>query len=133
MTSKRIAGAVLACALFVASGLAGCSESRAMVGPEDAGGAVRVGIGQVLVVELESNPSTGYSWRAVEAPEFLVQNGAGEFVSGGKGDVVGAGGIETWRFTAENAGTGTLRLEYARPWESDAPPIDVYEIEVTAR
>lgn len=133
MRSVRITGVVLVCLLMVVVGLSGCSESRAMVGPEDAGGAVRVGIGQVLVVELESNPSTGYSWRAVEVPGFLVQDGAAEFVSEGTGDVVGAGGMETWRFTAENAGTGTLRLEYARPWESDAPPIEVYEIEVTAR
>jgi inhibitor of cysteine peptidase len=135
MRTRAIAGAVVAVLLGVVIGLgaAGCSESRAMVGPEDSGTSVRVGIGQVLEVSLESNPSTGYSWQVVEVPEFLTQTGEPEFQTEASGDVVGAGGTETLRFTADGSGTGTLRLEYRRPWESDTPAREVYELEVTAR
>ncbi|HSQ22542.1 MAG TPA: protease inhibitor I42 family protein [Coriobacteriia bacterium] len=121
-------------AVAVAVALVGaCSTSRAMVDEGDNGNSVRVGIGQVLEVRVPSNPSTGYSWQVVDVPDFLAFDETVEFESDAGPDVVGAGGTEVLKFTVEGDGTGTLRLEYLRPWEADTPAIEVYEIEVTAR
>jgi inhibitor of cysteine peptidase len=123
------------CAVMVAgvtAVAAGCSESRTMIGEDADGGSARVGVGQVLEVTLESNPTTGYSWQVAETPDFLTLEGPAAFISDAGPDVVGAGGSEVFRFTVSGAGTGTLRLEYLRPWE-DAPPTDVYEVEITAK
>jgi inhibitor of cysteine peptidase len=37
--------------------------------------------------------------------------------------MMGGGGTETWTFRATKEGRETLRLEYARPWEKDAAPV----------
>jgi inhibitor of cysteine peptidase len=130
MKGRWIVMTVVAC---VAAVTVGCSGSRALLGPESDGESVRVGIGQVVEVALPSNPSTGYSWQVVEVPEFLVQTGPAGFESEAEPDVVGAGGTELLRFEVSASGSGALRLEYRRPWESDAPAREVFEVEVTAR
>ena len=113
--------------------MAGCSASVVMLDAGDSGGEVQVGIGQTLDVTLESNPSTGYSWQVVEVPGVLEQVGEATFATEAAGDVVGAAGTETLQFTALGAGTGTLLLEYRRPWETDAIAEEVFEITVTVK
>lgn len=111
----------------------GCSESRTMIGADDDGGSVRVGVGQVLELELKSNPTTGYSWQLVEVPEFLVSEGPAVFTSGAEADVVGAGGTEILRFEVTGEGNGVLLLEYRRPWEADVPAEEDFTLDITAR
>ena len=50
-----------------------------------------------------------------------------------KTPLVGAGGNETFRFTASAAGTTTLSLEYRRPWETDQPAAQTYTLQVVVR
>jgi len=45
------------------------------------------------------------------------------------GYMVGSGGSEQWLFEAKDIGTTIIKLEYMRPWESDALE-DTFEIEV---
>jgi inhibitor of cysteine peptidase len=86
---------------------------------------------QKLVVRLPSNPSTGYRWSLVQqAGGILEPEGAPTFERTGAGDA-GAGGTETWRFVPLKAGEETLRLEYRRLWETDAPPARVVSYKVT--
>jgi hypothetical protein len=50
------------------------------LGMQDEGGQVELKEGQVLVIRLESNPSTGYMWEVEEADErILRQTGKIEF------------------------------------------------------
>ena len=122
---------VVSIALVV--GAAACSASAVAVEKDDDGGDVTLGIGQVLDVHLPSNPSTGYAWQIVECPDFLTPAEVSTFESDAGEGVVGAGGIETWRFTGASTGTGTLVLEYRQAWEPDVPAEDTYEIAVTVR
>jgi inhibitor of cysteine peptidase len=99
-----------------------------------ASGPVALQVGQVLVVTLPSNPSTGYSWTISTAPDgaVLTQNGELTYAAMNP-DVVmpGSGGTETVRFTATAAGTTTIVLDYRRPWETDVPPVDTVTIDIT--
>lgn len=99
-----------------------------------ASGPVALKVGQVLVVTLPSNPSTGYSWTISTAPDgaVLTQNGELTYAATNP-DVVmpGSGGTETVRFTATAAGTTTIVLDYRRPWETDVPPVDTVTLDVT--
>lgn len=91
---------------------------------------------QVLFVTLESNPTTGYSWQVDELDQSILrQVGDPEYKLSAPGNppVVGAGGMETFRFETVSVGNTTLKLVYRRPWEKDVPPIKTYTIQITVR
>ena len=79
--------------------------------------------GDTLVIELGSNPTTGYRWVEKPAnsnPKVLRQAKHEYSQRGSKGangkPMVGTGGVETWTFQATKAGTATLNFSYGRPW-----------------
>jgi predicted secreted protein len=100
---------------------------------EDEGGQVELEQGQILVVTLDSNPTTGYSWEQAENQEsYLEQMGQPEFkqsLTGGR-PVAGGGGWEIFRFKAISAGQMTLQLIYHRPWEEGIEPANTFFLDV---
>lgn len=102
------------------------------VNEDDDGTQVILEPGQILVVTLESNPTTGYSWAVVEKQDsILAQQGDSEFVQPEQNDgIVGAGGWEVFRVMAVNTGQETLELVYRRSWETDADPAKTFSIDV---
>jgi inhibitor of cysteine peptidase len=85
---------------------------------------VKAVAGQIFIVRLAANASTGYSWAWDEgaAAGVLVQVGE-PTMAGVDPQRVGGGGIQTWRFRAATGGKGELRLDYRRQWEKDTPPV----------
>ena len=109
-------------------------ENFINVDDDDNGSKVTLKQDQRLVVTLESNPSTGYTWAVVENPDsILAQQGESEFLLPEQTDppMVGAGGWEVFRFKAISAGQETLELIYRRSWETDVEPIKTFSIDVT--
>jgi predicted secreted protein len=106
------------------------------VDEDNDGSQVELEQGQILVVTLESNPTTGYSWEVVETQEsILEQMGDAEFKPSQTGEppLVGAGGWEIFRFKAISAGQMTLQLVYRRPWEEGVEPIKTFSIQVVVK
>jgi predicted secreted protein len=105
------------------------------VNEENDGGQVELESGQILVVTLESNPSTGYRWEVAASGGstecILEQLGEAEFISSDTSDppLVGAGGWEVFRFKPVNTGQMILKLIYHRSWE-DVEPLKTFSIEV---
>jgi len=100
---------------------------------DDDGSQVELEQGQILVVTLESNPTTGYQWEQAENQEsILEQMGEAEFKQSETGEppLVGVGGWEIFRFKAISAGQMTLQLVYRRPWEEGVEPVNTFSIEV---
>jgi inhibitor of cysteine peptidase len=102
-------------------GAGGKGTGTVVVTKAEADKTVTAAPGQTLVVVLDANPSTGYTWSVASAPEFLKSEGEPAFTSGAKQGEVGAGGKQTLKFTVTAAGMGDLSLSYSRPWESVAP------------
>jgi len=103
------------------------------VDEKDADSQVELEQEQILVVTLESNPTTGYRWEVVETQEsILEQMGEAEFKPSETGEppLVGAGGWEIFRFKAISAGRMTLQLVYHRPWEEGVEPVKTFSIQV---
>ena len=109
---------------------AGCSgTSDVQISAEDAGTTIALQTGQMLLITLESNPTTGYSWHVAEIDESVLRlQGDPAFQS--ESDLAGAGGAETLRFKAMAAGETNLTLTYDRPWETDVEPIETYTVQV---
>jgi len=95
----------------------------------DDGATVKVKVNDWFKVSLKGNPTTGYTWAAIIAEEdaaILRQVGEPVYVSDSAGDtIVGVGGTYTFTFEALAAGEAVLKLEYARPWESE-PPLQTF-------
>ncbi len=115
--------------------MVGCAASEVQVNESHNGSQRELSRGQILIVTLESNPTTGFSWQVAEIdPIILRQSGAAAYESSDKtGLLVGAGGTETFRFEAIGAGKTILELVYRRPWEKDVPPAQTFSVEITAR
>ena len=111
--------------------VAGCSSTvQAYTDPE-----VTIDIGAddefVVLIALESNPSTGYSWEASydETRLELVEETyeLGEYAEQG---LVGAGGTELFRFKALKSGEAKITMDYKRPWETEVLEQKVFTVEV---
>ena len=122
----------LLAALTVATG---CSpqqqEVKASIG--DNGREMQLKKGQTLVVTLEGNPTTGYSWEVAEPLDEQVLQQAGEAEFKAESEALGAGGVQILRFEAVNAGQITLKLVYHRPWEEGVEPLETYSLQVVVR
>jgi inhibitor of cysteine peptidase len=106
------------------------------VDENDDGSQVELEQGQILVVTLESNPTTGYRWEVAEIQEsILEQMGEAEFKPSQTGEppMTGAGGWEIFRFKAISAGQMTLQLVYRRSWEEGVEPINTFSLQVVVR
>ena len=127
-----IALLTLLVALTVATG---CSPQQQEVKAtiDDDGREMQLKKGQTLVVTLEANPTTGYSWEVAEPFDEQVLRQAGEPEFKQESDLIGAGGVQILRFEAVNAGQITLTLAYRRSWEKDVEPLDTYSIQVVVR
>ena len=92
--------------------------------------------GQVLVITLESNPTTGYQWEPVEGQESVLQQmGEAEFKPSETGEppLAGSGGSEIFRFKATSSGQMTLQIIYHRSWEEGVEPLKTFSLQVTVR
>ena len=102
--------------------------SEVRLGAQDDARQIELGEGQVLVVSLEGNPSTGYIWQVEEeAARILRQVGEIEFEP--ESNLLGAPGTQTLRFKAVEAGQTTLKLVYRRPWE-EVEPASAFSVQV---
>jgi len=85
----------------------------------------------IILIALESNPTTGYSWEAnydetmLELVEETYE--LGEYAKLG---VVGAGGTELFHFKALESGESEITMVYKRSWEELALEQKVFTIEV---
>ena len=119
--------AVLLAVLVLAAGCGASTEVR--LDANDNGRQIKVKKGQVLVVILESNPTTGYLWEVVECEQRILQQvGEAEFEP--ESDKIGAPGVATLRFKALNTGSTALRLIHHRPWEKDVDPLATFSLRV---
>lgn len=90
-------------------------------------------VGSSFTIELESNATTGYAWKAVVAPASALTVGEHQYLEPGTG-AAGAGGWEWFRYTAAEVGSATITFEYRRPWEPmSTPPAATVTYAVTVK
>ena len=114
---------------------ASCGQHREVkLDEKDDGRQVELQTGQVLVIRLKSNPTTGYRWEPTALEEgVLRQVGEAEFKPSSKLPLLGASGVETLRFEAAESGQTDLQLVYHRPWEKEEKPAETYFLRVVVQ
>jgi len=84
---------------------------------------------QVLVISLESNPSTGYLWEVAKISKNVLHL-VGKTKFEQTSPLLGAPGKQILRFKPVGAGQSTLTLVYHRPWEKGVEPAREFSIQV---
>ena len=109
----------------------GCGARQVRLSAADEGKQVTIHTGEQLVISLDGNPTTGYTWEAQDLDASLFrQVGEVKFDSSSPG-LLGSGGVQTLTLAALKPGTTTLTLVYHRPWEKGVAPIQTFSITVT--
>ena len=97
--------------------------------------AINAITGRFLVIILEGNPTTGYTWEVTEPLDELVLQQVGDiaFVQDyAEPGLVGVPGVQIATFEVVGAGNATIKMVYHQPWETDVEPLDTFTLNVTA-
>lgn len=77
-------------------------------------------VGKSFTVALQSNPTTGYSWRCTCDPQDHVAVTSAFIRDAENPHAVGVGGTETFTLTAQKPGNVTCTFQYGRAWEPES-------------
>ena len=121
---KRLLILMLVAAALTVAGCIGVAKTYT-----DPGQTVTISVNQQFVIALGSNPTTGYSWQESHDQSMLglLEKSYKEEAQEG---VVGAGGIEYFRFKAVKAGQTEITLVYQRLWEEEILEQKVFTVYV---
>jgi len=115
-----VAGSLVFLAVTVSYGAGTGMENQILTANDDGRDVVLAG-GRVLQVELEGNPSTGYSWDIVRLDQGVLRLLSEKWHP--LSDLLGAPGKQVFRFAAIKRGQTELTLAYRRSWEKDRAPL----------
>ena len=122
--------------IFVALMVQGCAprdaDGLSGLTLKDDGRKVEIRKGQVLAVDLEGNPTTGYTWEAQDLDTGIIQQ-QGNPAYQSRSDLIGSPGVQKFTFKAVGAGKTTLKMIYHRPWEKGKEPLKVFSVSITVR
>jgi inhibitor of cysteine peptidase len=119
---------------MVISFVAGCSTAEKVnLTSADKGDQVQIKSGGELVITLDGNPSTGYTWEAQDLDTTFFQLIGDPVFFSSNPDLVGSSGTITLTFKALQTGSAVLTLVYHRPWEVDVTPLDSYQVTVNVK
>ena len=108
-------------AMVATSLVAGCVEEvKTYI---DSGQTIDIGVNQEFIIALGSNPTTGYGWQETYDETMLEMVGEKTYKTGEEAEegVVGAGGVEYFRFKTLKAGETEMTMVYKRSWEEPTP------------
>jgi inhibitor of cysteine peptidase len=121
--------------LFLLLSLAGCKTGASaplVLTEKDAGTTISLNQGDTLVVALDGNITTGYTWEMLPMnPAVLQQVGIAEVTPDTA--ALGAGGKIALKFLAVKSGQAPLQLVYRRSFEQDVAPAKTFEVNVKVK
>jgi len=94
---------------------------------------VDIAKGGTIVITLDGNPSTGFSWEARDLDTAMFEQVGEPVFTSSNPDLIGSGGTLTLTFKTLQAGTAALHLVYHRSWESGVDPIDTFSVTVRVK
>lgn len=126
--AKRIITSVLIVTIFFI--FTGCTKEKERKFRIESDTVLTLEIDQIAKIELESNITTGYTWKisGLSNDGVLKQLGKDQYLS--QSDRIGAGGLQIFSFQGIKSGEAKIIFEYLRPWEKVRDPIKRYIVRV---
>ena len=120
-----------AAALLAACG--GSGGATIEVTEADTNKTVTATVGDEVSVTLKENPTTGYEWNMIAGPGLTAVSDDFIGPSPSPSPMMGAGGVHTWVYKVDQAGTLTLTGVYARSWEAESKSAADFSLTITAQ
>jgi len=89
----------------------------------DNGKSIQIQVGNLVVIQLRENPTTGYQWTFNQSDQQVLTFQGTEYTPSAVIGV-GGGGQRVFRFKGEQAGTTELDFKLWRQWQGEQSPID---------
>ncbi|MDI3486583.1 MAG: inhibitor of cysteine peptidase [Methanolobus sp.] len=86
-------------------------------------------IGDTIIVTLQENPTTGYSWNMTYSEGLKLKEDVYAEASI-RAEMVGAPGYHTWIFEVTDMDEQNISAIYIRPWEEPTGTEDSYELTI---
>ena len=98
---------------------------------------IQVAVGSTITVTLCSNPTTGFQWMEAQiSDQTVLEETSHEFIPPSEADgppPPGSAGKDVLTFKALKKGTGTISVEYSRPWEGGEKGEWTFRLDVTVK
>ena len=85
--------------------------------------------GDLIVIRLDENPTTGYRWAIDKSDDAIIALQSVDYTQT-PSTGVGGGGQRTFTFKAIKAGAAKIALKLSREWEGDKSIIDRFTASV---
>ncbi len=86
--------------------------------------------GDVILIRLEENITTGYQWNIGTIDSSMVELLDSDYTSNQGEGLLGSPGTRTFRFRAKSSGSVPIRLRLRRPWDPVDTAIEHFEVTV---
>ena len=96
----------------------------------DAAQRITVPVGVSFTINVNANPTTGYTWE-VGFDQSLLKL-VRRYTPSGTG-MIGAGGVESFEFQGMKVGETEVYLNYKRPFEPNNPALETKTFKVTIK
>jgi inhibitor of cysteine peptidase len=97
---------------------------------DDHGGTFEASPGDVVLIRLQENPTTGYRWAIDEVDERILESTDADYSATSEAAI--GGGVRTFAFTARAPGSTRVRLQLRQGWDPENPEED-FEATITVR
>ena len=97
----------------------------------DSGQAIDISVNQEFVIAIGANPTTGYDWE-VSLDETILELVEKTYkpAEEAEHEIVGAGGVDYFRFKALKAGEAEIIMVYKRSWEEEGIEQKVFTVNI---
>ena len=92
----------------------------------DNGKTVTLSLGDQVLIQLTTNPSTGFDWVTAQLDSSLLLESNRSYRA--LNDAMGSPNQLTICFDTVAPGTANVLLQYQRHWEKNVPPLQIFEI-----
>ncbi len=104
--------------------------SRLSFEEADSGDKVKAAYGEIILISLEENPTTGYSWNLSYTDG--LEPVADKYTQHERDvEMVGVGGVHQWSFKVISYEDQSVSAVYKRPWEQTSGEEDRFSLDIT--
>ena len=109
--------------------LAGCAgEVKTYT---DSGQTINIGVNQEFIIAIGANPTTGYDWEvSLDETMLKLVEKTYKLAEEAEHEVVGAGGVDYFRFKALKTGEAEITMVYKRSWEEESIDRKVFTVNI---
>lgn len=85
--------------------------------------------GDLIVIRIEENPTTGYRWEICMVEQQVVEILDSDYLIA-PGGGIGSGGMRIFRFRAKSPGISRVQLGLRRAWEPEVAVLESFSVNI---